>query len=187
MNSNFLKTKNKFNLIYLFSLVIAMFVLSFASVPLYDLFCRVTGYAGTVQRANIAPGSIGNLPKIQIRFDANVSKDLDWEFLAPSEEILLEPGVQKIIYYKAKNLSKKTLTGTASYNVSPPKAGSIFMKIDCFCFVEQALKPGEEMKMPVAFYIDPKIYNDKNTKNLKEITLSYTFYKVNVNSRDKNV
>ena len=186
MNSKLLNIKNKFNFIYLISLVIGMFALSFASVPLYDLFCRVTGYAGTVQRANIAPGSTGNLPKIQIRFDANVSKDLDWEFHAPSEEILVEPGVEKIIYYKAKNLSDQTLIGTASYNVSPPKAGAVFMKIDCFCFVEQALKPGEEMKMPVAFYVDPKIYEDKNTENLKEITLSYTFYRVNLNSRDKN-
>ena len=81
---------------------------------------------------------------------------------------MIEPGVQKVIYYKAKNLSNKSIIGTASFNVSPPKAGSIFMKVDCFCFEEQLLKPGEEVKMPVAFYIDPNIYEQKNTKNIKK-------------------
>ncbi len=187
MSNNFLKTKNKFNLFYIFLLVMGMFLLTFASVPLYDLFCRVTGYGGTIQRANIAPGPSGKMQKVQIRFDANVSKDLQWEFVAPSNEILVEPGVEKIIYYKAKNLSDKTSVGTASFNVSPPKAGAVFMKIDCFCFVEQLLKPGEEILMPVSFYVDPKIYESKNTKKLKEITLSYTFHKVDLKSVDKNV
>ena len=187
MSINNLKVRNKSYLLYLMILVSLMLALSFASVPLYDLFCRVTGYAGTVQRSNIAPGSVGDLPKIQIRFDANISHDLKWKFTAPDKEILVEPGVQKIIYYEAQNLSNKTTVGTASFNVSPPKAGSIFMKIDCFCFVEQVLKPGEMVKMPVAFYIDPKIYDENNTKNLKEITLSYTFFKVKLKSKDKNV
>ena len=97
--------------------------------------------------------------------------------MAPKDEILVQPGVEKIIYYTAKNLSDKTIVGTATYNVSPPKAGSVFMKIDCFCFIEQALKPGEEVKMPVVFYIDPIIDSDENLKNLNEITLSYTFFK----------
>ena len=88
----------------------------------------------------------------------------------------MQPGVQEIIYYTAKNLSGKASTGTAVFNVSPPKAGGIFMKVDCFCFVKQTLNPGEEVKMPVSFYVDPSINDDENTKNLKEITLSYTFY-----------
>ena len=179
--------RKKLTPIVLAGIFVIMLGLSYAAVPLYDLFCRVTGYAGTVQRSSIAPGSVGDLPKIQIRFDANISHDLEWKFTAPDKEILVEPGVQKIIYYEAQNLSNKTTVGTASFNVSPPKAGSIFMKIDCFCFVEQVLKPGEVVKMPVAFYIDPKIYDENNTKNLKEITLSYTFFKVKLKSKDKNV
>ena len=171
-------SKKKNNaLFWAFVVVIFMLGLSFASVPLYDLFCRVTGYAGTVQRATLAPGSTGQYNNIQIRFDSNISSDLNWEFKAPKQEIIVQPGVQEIIYYTAKNLSDKASTGTAVFNVSPPKAGGIFMKVDCFCFVKQTLNPGEEVKMPVSFYVDPSINDDENTKNLKEITLSYTFYK----------
>ena len=171
-----LSKKNNNALFWAFVVVFFMLGLSFASVPLYDLFCRVTGYAGTVQRATLAPGSTGQYNNIQIRFDSNISPDLNWEFKAPKQEIIVQPGVQEIIYYTAKNLSDKASTGTAVFNVSPPKAGSIFMKVDCFCFVKQTLNPGEEVKMPVSFYVDPSINDDENTKNLKEITLSYTFY-----------
>ncbi|MDC1356057.1 cytochrome c oxidase assembly protein [Pseudomonadota bacterium] len=171
-----LSKKNNNALFWAFVVVFFMLGLSFASVPLYDLFCRVTGYAGTVQRATLAPGSTGQYNNIQIRFDSNISPDLNWEFKAPKQKIIVQPGVQEIIYYTAKNLSDKASTGTAVFNVSPPKAGGIFMKVDCFCFVKQTLEPGEEVKMPVSFYVDPSINDDENTKNLKEITLSYTFY-----------
>jgi len=171
-----LSKKNNSALLWAFFVVFFMLGLSFASVPLYDLFCRVTGYAGTVQRASLAPGSTGQYNNIQIRFDSNISPDLNWEFKAPKQEIIVQPGVQEIIYYTAKNLSDKVSTGTAVFNVSPPKAGGIFMKVDCFCFVKQTLNPGEEVKMPVSFYVDPSINDDENTKNLREITLSYTFY-----------
>ena len=171
-----LSKKNNNALLWTFIVVFFMLSLSFASVPLYDLFCRVTGYAGTVQRASLAPGSTGQYNNIQIRFDSNISPDLNWEFKAPKQEIIVQPGVQEIIYYTAKNLSDKASTGTAVFNVSPPKAGGVFMKVDCFCFVKQTLNPGEEVKMPVSFYVDPSINDDENTKNLKEITLSYTFY-----------
>ena len=171
-----LSKKNNSALLWAFVVVFFMLGLSFASVPLYDLFCRVTGYAGTVQRASLAPGSTGQYNNIQIRFDSNISSDLNWEFKAPKQEIIVQPGVQEIIYYTAKNLSDKASTGTAVFNVSPPKAGGVFMKVDCFCFVKQTLNPGEEVKMPVSFYVDPSINDDENTKNLKEITLSYTFY-----------
>jgi len=172
------KFKNIYFVFYIFLFAFGMLGLSFASVPLYDLFCRVTGYAGTTQKSSMAPGSRvgGNLYKI--RFDANVSKNLDWKFTAPQNEINIKPGVEKIVYYTVKNLSNKTSIGTASFNVSPPKAGSIFMKIDCFCFINQKLLPDEEVRMPVNFYIDPKIDDDKNLKTLNEITLSYTFFKV---------
>jgi cytochrome c oxidase assembly protein subunit 11 len=177
---NLSKKNNRFLFGFLF-LAFGMLCLSFASVPLYDLFCRVTGYAGTVQRSALAPGSNGKIHDIQIRFDSNISENLNWKFEAPKNEILVQPGVQKIVYYTAKNLSNEVTTGTAVVNVSPPKAGSVFMKVDCFCFVEQILKPGEEVKMPVSFYIDPSISDDDNTKNIQEITLSYTFYNANKN------
>ena len=169
--------KNYRLLIKITLFVFLMIGISYASVPLYDLFCRVTGYGGTTQKSSLAPGSKGNYKNIQVRFDANVNNSLNWEFLAPKEEILVQPGVEKIVYYTAKNLSDKTIVGTATYNVSPPKAGSIFMKIDCFCFVEQTLLPGEKVKMPVVFYIDPMVDSDESLKNLSEITLSYTFFK----------
>ena len=172
-----INTKNYRLLIKITLFVFLMIGMSYASVPLYDLFCRVTGYGGTTQKSSLAPGSKGNYKNIQVRFDANVNNSLNWEFLAPKDEILVQPGVEKIIYYTAKNLSDKTIVGTATYNVSPPKAGSIFMKIDCFCFVEQTLLPGEKVKMPVVFYIDPMIDSDESLKNLSEITLSYTFFK----------
>jgi cytochrome c oxidase assembly protein subunit 11 len=173
-----LSKKNNNSLFWSFIIVVFMLCLSFASVPLYDLFCRVTGYAGTIQRASLAPGSNGQYNNVQIRFDSNISPDLNWEFKAPKKEILVQPGVEELIYYTAKNLSNEISTGTAVFNVSPPKAGSVFMKVDCFCFVEQTLQPGEEIKMPVLFYVDPSINDDENTKNLHEITLSYTFFKV---------
>ena len=172
-----INNKNYRLLIKITLFVFLMIGISYASVPLYDLFCRVTGYGGTTQKSSLAPGSKGNYKNIQVRFDANVNNSLNWEFLAPKEEILVQPGVEKIIYYTAKNLSDKTIVGTATYNVSPPKAGTIFMKIDCFCFVEQTLLPGEKVKMPVVFYIDPMVDSDESLKNLSEITLSYTFFK----------
>jgi cytochrome c oxidase assembly protein subunit 11 len=170
--------KNNRLLFYITILVFTMIGLAFASVPLYDLFCRVTGYGGTTQKSKLAPGSNGKYRNIQIRFDANISNELNWQFLAPQKELIVQPGIQEIVYYTAKNLSDKPTTGSAAYNVSPPKAGSVFMKVDCFCFVEQTIQPGEEIKMPVSFYVDPSIEDDKNLQNLSEITLSYTFFKI---------
>ena len=172
------KFKNIYFVFYVFLFAFGMLGLSFASVPLYDLFCRVTGYAGTTQKASLAPGPKVDASLYKVRFDANISPDLNWALVAPSDEIQLKPGVEKIIYYTAKNLSNEPSTGTASFNVSPPKAGSVFMKIECFCFINQKLMPNEEIKMPVSFYIDPEIDNDDNLKSLNEITLSYTFFKV---------
>ena len=172
------KFRNIYFVFYIFLFAFGMLGLSFASVPLYDLFCRVTGYAGTTQKASLAPGPKVDASLYKVRFDANISSDLNWAFVAPSDEIQLKPGVEKIIYYTAKNLSNEPSIGTASFNVSPPKAGSVFMKIECFCFINQKLMPNEEVKMPVSFYIDPEIDNDDNLKSLNEITLSYTFFKV---------
>ena len=170
MSKNF-----KINPKHLVVLVVGMIGLSFASVPLYDLFCRVTGFGGTTQKTNKESKVVLD-KKIKIRFDSNISQELNWDFKAPKQEIIVQPGIQQVIYYTAKNLSDKPTTGTAVFNVSPPKAGGIFMKVDCFCFVKQTLQPGEEVKMPVSFYVDPSINDDENTKNLEEITLSYTFF-----------
>ena len=153
-----------------------MLGLSFAAVPLYDLFCRVTGFGGTTQIASTAPGSSGH-PDINVRFESSTSSSLNWDFFAQSKVVTIPIGEEKTIFYFAKNLSDKPIVGTATFNVTPAKVGQYFMKIDCFCFVEQLLKPGESMNMPVTFFIDPDIYKDENVKEVNEITLSYTFMK----------
>ena len=114
--------------------------------------------------------------KMNVQFDANVNSALDWRFRPVQHQIRLKIGEEALAFYRAKNLSDKSVTGTAVFNVSPPLAGKYFNKVDCFCFTEQTLKPGQQVDMPVTFYIDPEIVNDKDLKNLKTITLSYTFY-----------
>ena len=159
-------------------LVAAMVGLAFASVPLYRLFCQVTGFGGTTQRAEAAavPGSVGKI--ISVRFDANVSNALAWEFEPERHTERVAIGAREMAFYTAKNLSDVPVTGTATFNVTPTQAGASFSKIQCFCFTEQTLKPGEEVRMPVVFYVDPKILDDENARDISEITLSYTFYPV---------
>ena len=158
------------------AIFVLMLGLSYAAVPLYDLFCRVTGFGGTTQIASTAPGSTGH-PDINVRFESSTSSSLNWDFFAKSKVVTIPIGEEKTIFYFAKNLSDKPIVGTATFNVTPAKVGQYFMKIDCFCFVEQLLKPGESMNMPVTFFIDPDIYKDENVKEVNEITLSYTFMK----------
>jgi len=156
-------------------MAVGMVGMSFAAVPLYDLFCRVTGYGGTTQRADA--GSEIILDKlITIDFDANTGKDMPWKFKPVKRKVQLRIGETGIAYYEATNPTDKTVTGTASFNVSPQKVGQYFSKIDCFCFTEQTLKPGERVDMPVTFYVDPEIASDINTQEVETITLSYTFY-----------
>ena len=160
------------------ALVVAGMVgLAFASVPLYRLFCQVTGFGGTTQVAETLPTEIAtNVPPVAVRFDANVSPQLNWEFVPVSAPVSLQPGEQKTIMYRATNIGTTPSTGTATFNVTPQKAGPYFMKIECFCFTEQTLQPGESMDMPVSFFVDSEIGTDTNTMDVDEIVLSYTFF-----------
>jgi cytochrome c oxidase assembly protein subunit 11 len=175
-NQNNLKAQNK-KVIFIINFVgMLMLSLSYAAVPLYDIFCRVTGFGGTTQIASSAPGSSGH-PNINIRFESNITDSLNWDFYSKTKTVKIPMGEEKTIYYFAKNLSDEPIVGTATFNVTPAKAGQYFMKIDCFCFVEQLLNPGESMNMPVTFFIDPDLYKDENVQEVNEITLSYTFMK----------
>ncbi len=151
--------------------------LSFAAVPLYSMFCSATGFAGTPQRS--ATGSTKVFPEtVTVRFDANVSPNLPWKFEPVRPEVTLHVGENKMAFFRATNLSKKTVTGSAVFNVSPSIMGQFFTKTQCFCFTEQTLKPGESIEMPVSFFIDSNILNDSEGKTVRDMTLSYTFYKV---------
>ena len=155
---------------------LAMLALAFASVPLYRLFCQATGFDGTTQRAEAAPGAVAG--EIGVRFDANIRADLPWKFVPEQETVRIHPGQRTTIYYDAQNYTARSTTGQAVFNVSPAQAGAYFSKIECFCFTEQTLKPGEKVRMPVVFFVDPKIRQDEATRDIDEITLSYTFYPV---------
>jgi cytochrome c oxidase assembly protein subunit 11 len=164
-------------------LVLAMVGLAFASVPLYRLFCQVTGFDGTTMRAEAAPGPVAG-KEVSVRFDANVSTALPWRFRPEKSREIVTIGEREMAFYTAKNLSARSVTGTATFNVSPVQAGKYFSKIQCFCFTEQVLKPGEEVRMPVVFFVDPKILNDPDAAPISEITLSYTFYPVDSADKD---
>ena len=160
------------------ALVFSMTGLAFASVPLYRAFCQLTGFGGTPLRAEgaRAPGAVGRT--IAIRFDANTSSALPWTF-QPVERVRTVPiGARNLALYTARNLSDASVTGQATFNVTPSQAGRYFTKIQCFCFTQQTLRPGQEVQMPVTFYVDPAILNDPDARNISEITLSYTFYPV---------
>jgi cytochrome c oxidase assembly protein subunit 11 len=153
-----------------------MLGLAFAAVPLYRMFCEATGFAGTTQRADRAPGAVAGQVKVQ--FDANVHPGLPWRFEPEQTSVEVAPGAQTKIFYRAQNLSARAIVGQAVYNVSPDTVGKYFKKIQCFCFSEQTLQPGQKVDMPVVFFVDPKIKQDPDTKDVHEITLSYTFYPV---------
>jgi len=155
--------------------VASMVALAYASVPLYKLFCQVTGYGGTPKIAKTIPRAISD-KEIAIRFDANTNPKLPWQFRASQSSITVKLGESALAFYEAKNLSENDVTGTALFNVTPLKAGQYFSKIDCFCFTEQTLTAGQSMDMPVQFFVDPEIHNDPDTKDITAITLSYTFY-----------
>jgi cytochrome c oxidase assembly protein subunit 11 len=158
-----------------FSAAVAMVGLAYASVPLYDLFCKVTGYGGTTQIAESAPEEILERT-MKIRFDANVNNKLPWVFKPVQNVMEVHVGENKLAFYEATNTSDRTITGTATFNVSPLKVGAYFTKIDCFCFTEQVLEPGQTVDMPVSFYVDPEIQYEANLDDVTEITLSYTFF-----------
>jgi cytochrome c oxidase assembly protein subunit 11 len=159
-------------------IVVAMVGLAYASVPLYRMFCQVTGFGGTTQMriGAEAPGAVGRL--ISVRFDANVSPALGWEFKPVDTHRRVAIGARNIALYTARNRTNRPLVGTATFNVTPTQAGQYFTKVQCFCFTEQRLEPGQEVRMPVVYYVDPAILNDPNARDISEITLSYTFYPV---------
>lgn len=165
----------------LFAIVVGMVCLAYASVPLYDLFCRVTGFGGTTQVAKEAPKKIYDR-EITIRFNSDISPDLPWEFYPEQKQLKLRVGERKLAFFHAKNLVNEATKGTAIYNVTPNKAGIYFQKIQCFCFENQTLKANESMEMPVSFFIDPAIMTDKKMDDITTITLSYTFFKVKESS-----
>ena len=164
--------------LFLIGIVCVMLSASFAAVPFYDWFCRVTGYGGTPEiYSESFDGQILN-KTIKVRFDASRAKGMRWNFVPMQNEVEVKIGETALVFYEAHNPTNETISGQASFNIFPFSAGSYFSKIDCFCFVEQTLQPGERVKMPVTFYIDPEINENIETKNIKSLTLSYTFYKL---------
>ncbi len=153
----------------------AMVGAAFAAVPLYNIFCRVTGFAGQTNTASAGSDVVLDRT-IRVRFDANIDRSLPWSFRPVSEEMELKIGETGIAFFEASNPAARITAGTASFNVTPYAAGAYFTKIDCFCFTEQVLGPGESAKMPVTFYVDPAIVDDTEAREIDVITLSYTFY-----------
>lgn len=156
--------------------VAAMAGLAYASVPLYRLFCQVTGYGGTTQAALQAPQAVPGTA-VTVRFDANVNVGLPWRFAPEQAELQVMLGENGLAYYRVTNLSDRPIIGTATFNVTPHLAGPYFSKIECFCFEEQRLEPGASADLPVSFFVDPAIADDPETAGIRTITLSYTFFR----------
>jgi cytochrome c oxidase assembly protein subunit 11 len=155
--------------------VVGMIGMSYAAVPLYEAFCRATGFGGVPQIATTESATRGE-KVMTIHFDANIASDLPWDFVPEQDSIRLRTGETATVFYKVRNRSSRTTVGLAAYNVAPERSGMFFNKIACFCFSEQTLGPGETMDMPVVFYIDPAVETDERMKTQDSITLSYTFY-----------
>jgi cytochrome c oxidase assembly protein subunit 11 len=166
---------NAVTALLLTGVIAGMLGLTAAAVPLYRLFCQVTGYGGTTQVAEQAPEAIADRT-ITVRFNADVDPALPWAFAPEQGQMEVRPGEQSLAFYRARNRSERPIVGQAVYNVTPYKAGRYFSKIACFCFEEQVLQPGEEVDMPVSFYVDPAILSDPDTQDVRTITLSYTFF-----------
>jgi cytochrome c oxidase assembly protein subunit 11 len=150
--------------------------LAWASVPLYRMFCQVTGLNGTTGRGIRAPGAVDG--KMMIDFDANVAAGLGWKFAPENPSETIDIGARDMAFFTAANTTNRPVTGTATFNVTPAQAGAYFKKIQCFCFTQQTLQPGETQRMPVVFYVDPAILKDPDARDIQTITLSYTFYPV---------
>ena len=158
-----------------FAIVGGMVGMAYAAVPLYDLFCRVTGYGGTTQLAQYDPGQILDR-EVTVRFDASNARDFPWEFEPLQREMTVRVGETALAFYRATNTTDRPVTGIASYNVTPFKVGPYFAKLECFCFTEQTLGPGESMDMPVIFFVDPQMDDEARLDDIRTITLSYTFW-----------
>lgn len=162
--------------VVLAGIVVGMVGVSFAAVPLYSIFCAVTGFGGTTRQAAAAPGASTEHRTFTVRFDSNVGEGLQWEFVPAVKTTQVEVGVEKLAFFRATNTSDQAIVGTAAFNVTPHKAGPYFMKIACFCFTEQVLKPGQTVDMPVQFFLDPELMKDPKMDGVTTVTLSYTFY-----------
>ena len=160
----------------LVAVIAAMGALTYASVPLYRLFCQATGFGGTVQRADRAPGAVAER-HVTVRFNADVNGGLPWLFQPLQREVKLRVGETGIAYFRAQNQSGQRIIGQATFNVTPDKVGQYFTKIQCFCFTEQALEPGQSVDMPVTFFVDPRLADDPKMADISAITLSYTFFR----------
>tara|TARA_R110000782_G_scaffold78276_3_gene155022 strand:+ start:62485 stop:63039 length:555 start_codon:yes stop_codon:yes gene_type:complete len=176
-----LSRRNRTMLIRMALVALASLGLGFASVPLYRVFCQVTGFNGTTQRANGTEGLKAAGRMMSVRFDSNVAPGMPWNFRPEHPTQTVEIGTRAMAIFVAKNLSDKPVTGTAVFNVTPTQAGLYFTKIQCFCFTLQTLQPGQEVRMPVIYYVDPKILDDPDNKDVEQITLSYTFNPVEQN------
>lgn len=164
--------------IALFGVVAGMVGLSFASVPLYRMFCQATGYDGTPRTENIVRPSGISAEQVVVQFDANVSSAMPWRFQPAQRNVRVHLGEEKLVHFTAKNLSAEPITGTATFNVVPEKAARYFNKIECFCFSEQTLAAGQEVSMPVVFFVDPALADDATARDATTITLSYMFFRV---------
>ena len=173
------ESANQKTALYALGVVFFMGAMAWASVPLYDLFCRVTGYGGYTNVSEVESKIILD-ETITIRFDASLERDMPWEFMPVERQVEVKLGETALAFYEAYNPTSRPIAGSASYNVTPYGAGSFFNKIDCFCFQEQILQPGERVQMPVTFFVDPELVNDKDAKFAKTITLSYTFYEIDL-------
>ncbi len=178
--------KKTMTAVMLFSLVGGMVGLSFASVPLYRLFCQVTGFGGTPNTESVTLPSEVSDAVVTVNFDANVNSDLPWAFKPVQRKVRVRLGEESLAHYTAANVSEESVTGTATFSVTPYKAAPYFSKIACFCFNEQTLLPGQEVDMPVSFYVDPAILDDPSTRDVKLITLSYTFHRTDDEETDKS-
>lgn len=169
------KHSNKQLAVSLAAIVAGMVMLSFAAVPLYNMFCAVTGFGGTTQEGGEIPDTVLER-SVKVTFSASIDKDLPWRFAPLEPNIQLHIGEYRLTAYESENLSDEAITGVAVYNVTPFEAGQYFHKVQCFCFDEQTLDAHEKVNMPISFYIDPAFAEDPELKNVREITLSYTFY-----------
>jgi len=151
-----------------------MVALTVAAVPLYRMFCQVTGFGGTTQVATAAP-EVGE-EWVTVQFNADTGRGMPWSFRPAQREVKVRVGEQTLVFFEAQNPTDRTITGTATFNVTPQKAGLYFAKIECFCFTEQVLETGKKVDMPVSFFVDPGMFDDPNTKDVHTITLSYTFF-----------
>ena len=179
-----LENRNRRTMLTMFGLALAMLGLGYAAVPLYDLFCRVTGFGGTTQVASESDAELAEQAALSaggktfsIRFDANTAKNVPWAFEPVQVTDTVAVGQRDMATYIARNDSDETITGTATFNVEPEAAGRYFNKIQCFCFTEQVLRPGQQVRMPVLYYVDPAVLDDPNMQGVEQITLSYTFHR----------